>query len=310
MIPLPLPPKVIQKKKNQAVFEVEGLYPGYGVTIGNALRRVLLSSLQGASVTEVKIKGASHEFSTMPGVLEDTIMILLNIKNLRFKIFEGESQKVELKVKGDGQVKGSDFKCPSQIKLVNPELHIATITDKKTELEIEILIEKGIGYVPKDQVRNKKSEIGAITVDAIFTPVRNVNFQVESMRVGDRTDFDRLNLEIETDGTITPEEAFFEACDILIKHFNIIFQGNAGDDKEETIAEKIADIEEDVTKTVVEDLKLTGRTLNALLNNGIKTIGAIIKKSEDDLGELEGMGDKAISEIKRKIKKLGLELKK
>ena len=193
MIPLPLPPKVIQKKKNQAVFEVEGLYPGYGVTIGNSLRRVLLSSLQGAAVTEVKIKGVPHEFSTIPGVLEDTIMILLNIKNLRFKIFEGESQKVTLKVKGEGEVKGKDFKCPSQIKLVNPELHIATITDKKTELEIEITVEKGIGYVPKDQVKKGKAEIGAMAVDAIFTPIRNVNFQVENMRVGDRTDFDKLS---------------------------------------------------------------------------------------------------------------------
>src|SRR3989339_186575 len=141
MITLPLPPKVIQKKKNQAVFEIEGLYPGYGVTVGNALRRTLMSSLQGAAVTEVKIKGASHEFSTIPGVLEDVIMILLNIKNLRFKIFEGESQKIELKVKGESEVTGADFKCPSQAKLVNPELHIATITDKKTELEIELLVE-------------------------------------------------------------------------------------------------------------------------------------------------------------------------
>jgi len=309
MISLPLPPKVIQKKKNQAVFEVEGLYPGYGVTIGNSLRRVLLSSLQGAAITEVKIKGVPHEFSTIPGVLEDTIMILLNIKNLRFKIFEGESQKVVLTVKGEKEVTGADFKCPSQIKLVNPELHIATITDKKTELEIELTIEKGIGYVPKDQVKTKKAEIGAITIDAIYTPIRNVNFQVENMRVGDRTDFDRLNLEIETDGTITPEEAFFEACDILIKHFNIIFQGNAGDDKEEAVVSEEADGEEDITKLVVEDLKLTGRTLNALLNNGIKTVGGIIKKSEKGLSELDGMGDKALSEIKRKVKKLGLELK-
>ena len=233
MIPLPLPPKVIQKKKNQAVFEVEGLYPGYGVTIGNSLRRVLLSSLQGAAVTEVKIKGVPHEFSTIPGVLEDTIMILLNIKNLRFKIFEGESYKVTLKSKGEGAVTGADFECPSQVKLVNPDLHIATITDKKTEFEIEFTIEKGIGYIPKDQVKKGKAEIGAMAVDAIFTPIKNVNFQVENMRVGDRTDFDKLSLEIETDGTITPEEAFFEACDILIKHFNIIFQGNAGDEKEE-----------------------------------------------------------------------------
>ncbi len=315
MIPLPLPPKVIQKKKNQAVFEVEGLYPGYGVTIGNALRRVLLSSLQGAAVTGVKIKGVSHEFSTISGVLEDTVIMLLNIKNLRFKIFEGESQKVQLKVKGDKDVKGSDIECPSQIKLVNPDLHIATITDKKTELEIEFNIEKGIGYVPKDQINTKKAEIGVIAVDAIFTPIRNVNFQVENMRVGDRTDFDKLSLEIETDGTITPEEAFFEACGILIKHFNIIFSAGGGSalggegngekpEKEGEMAEK-----KEPTAILVEDLKLTGRTLNALLNNGIKTVGGVVKKSEKSLSELEGMGEKAMSEIKRKIKKLGLELK-
>lgn len=322
MISFPLPPKVTQKKKNQAVFEVEGLYPGYGVTIGNSLRRVLLSSLQGAAVTEVKIKGAPHEFSTIPGVLEDTIMILLNIKNLRFKIFspsggspEGRegSYKIELKFKGEGEAKGADFKCPSQVKLVNPELHIATITDKKTELNIEITVEKGIGYVPKDQTKKGKSEIGAMAVDAIFTPIKNVNFQVENMRVGDRTDFDKLSLEIETDGTITPEEAFFEACDILIKHFNILFEGKAGPVKkdESTLFEGHSETKEekDITKIAVEDLKLTGRTLNALLNNGIKTVGGIIKKSEKSLFELEGMGEKAVSEIKRKVKKLGLEIK-
>jgi len=314
MIPLPLPPKVIQKKKNHAVFEIEGLYPGYGVTIGNSLRRVLLSSLQGAAVTEVKIKGVPHEFSTIPGVLEDTIMIMLNIKNLRFKIFEGDSQKIELHKKGEGEVKGADFKIPSQVKLVNPEIHLATITDKKTELDIEIQIEKGIGYVPKDQLKTKKGEIGSMAVDAIYTPIRNVNFQVENMRVGDRTDFDKLNLEIETDGTITPEEAFFEACDILIKHFNIIFEGKAspsakasGDKGKEIKTEEEG--EKDATKLLIEDMKLTGRTLNALVNNGIKTVGGIMRKSEKGLLELEGMGDKAVSEIKRKVKKLGLELK-
>lgn len=313
MIPLPLPPKVTQKKKNQAVFEVEGLYPGYGVTIGNALRRVLLASLQGAAVTEVKIKGAPHEFSTMPGILEDTIMILLNIKNLRFKMFEGESQKIILKAKGEGEVKASAFECPSQVKLINPDLHIATITDKKVELEIEVTVERGIGYIPKDQVKTRKMEIGAMSVDAIFTPIRNVNFAVENMRVGDRTDFDKLSLEIETDGTIAPEEAFFEACDILIKHFNILFEGKSGEEpasaKSSGEAKKEEEGEQDVTKMLVEDLKLTGRTLNALINNGVKTVGGIIRKSEKGLSELEGMGDKAMSEIKRKIKKLGLELK-
>ncbi len=321
MISLPLPPKVIQKKKNQAVFEIEGLYPGYGVTIGNALRRVLLSSLQGAAVTEVKIKGVPHEFSTMPGILEDGIMILLNIKNLRFKIFEGDSHKVELKVKGDKVITGGDLKVPSQLKIVNPESHIATITDKNTEFEMELLVEKGIGYEPKDRRKNsgtaKKSEIGSIALDAIFSPIRNVNFQIENMRVGDRTDFDKLNLEIETDGTIAPEEAFFEACDILLKHFNIIFSGNpegkdsnkGNNDSKKDESEKEVSADADPLKTSVEDMKLTGRTLNALLKNNIKNIGQIIKKSENDLLELDGMGEKAISEIKRKIKKIGLNLK-
>jgi len=225
MIPLPLPPKVMQKNKNQAVFEIDGLYPGYGVTIGNSLRRVLLSSLEGVAVTEVKIKGAAHEFSTIPGVLEDAIMILLNLKNLRFKIHEGQTQKVELKVKGEKKVTGGDFKMFAQIELANPELHVATITDKKTELDIELTIEKGIGYEPKGQRKNKKAEIGSIMLDAIFTPIKNVNFQVENMRVGERTDFDKLSIEIETDGTITPEEAFYSACEILIKHFTLIFEG-------------------------------------------------------------------------------------
>ncbi|MEK7562061.1 MAG: DNA-directed RNA polymerase subunit alpha [Patescibacteria group bacterium] len=317
MIPLPLAPKIIQKKKNQAVFEIEGLYPGYGVTIGNSLRRVLLSSLQGASITHVKIKGASHEFSTIPGVLEDTIMILLNLKKLRFKIFEGDVQKVELKVKGEKEVKGSDFKTSSQVKLVNPDIHIATITDKKAELEIELQIEKGIGYEPKDQRKSsaaglKKSEIGTIATDAIFTPIRNVNFQVENMRVGDRTDFDKLSLEIETDETITPEEAFFQACELLIKHFNVIFEGKVSKEeivKESAPAKSTPETGGDATEINVEDLKLTGRTLNALLNNDIKTVGGIVRKSEKSLSELEGMGDKAMSEVKRKLKKLGLELK-
>ena len=227
MIPLPIPPKVAQRGKNQAVFEIDGLYPGYGVTIGNSLRRVLLSSLEGVAVTEVKIKGVPHEFTTMPGILEDVIMIILNLKNLRFKIHEGTMQKVELSVKGEHDVTGVDFKKIPQVELANPDLHIATITDKKTELHIELTLEKGIGYEPKDQRKNKKSEIGSIAMDAIFTPIKNVNFQVENIRVGDRTDFDKLNIEIETDGTLTPEEAFYSACDILMKHFSVIFEGKA-----------------------------------------------------------------------------------
>jgi len=304
MIPLPLPPKVIQKGKNQAIFEVQGLYPGYGVTIGNSLRRVLLSSLEGVAVTEVKIKGVPHEFSTIPGVMEDVIMIILNLKKLRFKIHEGDSHKVELKVKGEKKVSGSDFKIFPQIELTNPELEIANITDKKTELQIEITIEKGIGYEQKDQRKIKKPEIGAIAMDAIFTPIKNVSFNVENMRIGERTDFDKLSIEIETDGTITPEEAFFEACEILIKHFSLIFEGKMPELKSSI---QSAD-ESDATEISVEDLKLSTRTLNALNQNSIKTVGGIVKKSEKSLSEMEGMGEKALSEIKRKLKKLGLSL--
>ncbi len=257
MISLPLAPKVTKKDKNKAVFEMDGLYPGYGVTIGNTLRRVLLSSLGGVAVTEVKIKGAAHEFSTITGVLEDVIAILLNLKNLRFKIYEGVSQKVSLAVKGETEVTGDDFKLSPQVKLANPKQHIATITDKKTELEIEITLEKGVGYEPKDHRKIKKPEIGAIMLDAIFTPIKNVNFSVENMRVGDRTDFDKLSLEIETDGTISPEEAFYEAVDIILKHFNIIFEGkSAGEDETvKTTTVKSSGVAKEVKKATKKNAK-------------------------------------------------------
>lgn len=238
MIALPTAPTVIQKDKNKAVVQIEGLYPGYGVTIGNTLRRILLSSLEGVAVTEVKIKGVPHEFSTVPGVLEDVIMILLNLKKLRFKIHEGTTQKVELSVKGEKEVTGEDFNLSAQVALANPEVHIATVTDKKTEFSMEVTIEKGIGYEPKGHRKTAKPEIGAIALDAIFTPIKNVNFAVENMRVGDRTDFDRLSLELETDGTLTPEEAFYQAVGILQSHVTIISEGK------DSAVEKVEDGQE------------------------------------------------------------------
>jgi DNA-directed RNA polymerase subunit alpha len=209
---------------------------------------------------------------------------------------------------------------PSQVKLVNPELHLATCTDKGVEFEMEVLVQKGIGYEPKERRKTKKAEIGVIELDGLYSPIRNVNFQVENMRVGDRTDFDKLNLEVETDGTITPEDAFYQGCDILLKHFNIIFSGSPEGKVEKPVLQEVAkeaaeeaieavEVVTDATKLAVEDLKLTGRTLNTLLKNNIKTVAGIVKKSEKGLTELDGMGDKALSEIKRKIKKLGLELK-
>jgi DNA-directed RNA polymerase subunit alpha len=222
MIPLPKVPKIIKKEKNKATFEIEALYPGYGVTIGNALRRVLLSSLEGAAVTQMKIKGVPHEFTTIPGVLEDVVTIMLNLKQLRFKMIGEEPQRATLKIKGEKEVKGADFELPAQLELVNPDCHIATLTSKNAKLEMEILVEKGVGYLPRERKRKEKLEIGVIPVDAIFTPVKRVAMRTENMRVGERTDFDRLFLEIETDGTITPEEAFLKACEILINQFSFL----------------------------------------------------------------------------------------
>ncbi|MDP2664127.1 MAG: DNA-directed RNA polymerase subunit alpha [bacterium] len=222
MISLPNTPKIIKREGDKAVFEIEGLYPGYGITVGNSMRRVLLSSLEGAAITQVKIKGVSHEFSTINGVMEDVIMIMLNLKQLRFKVFTSEPQKATLKVKGEKEVKGSDFSLSSQVELENKNCHIATLTSKSADLEMEIQIEKGIGYVSRESRRKEKLEIGAIPLDAIFTPVKRVSYRVENMRIGERTDYDRLFLEIETDGTIKSEEAFARASEILVSHFSLL----------------------------------------------------------------------------------------
>ena len=224
MVPLPLKPKIIKKEKNKAIFEIEALYPGYGVTMGNSLRRVLISSLEGAAITQMKIKGVAHELSTIPGILEDVVTIMLNLKQLRFKIFTSEPQKARLVVKGEKEVKGSDLDLPAQLELVNKDCHIATLTDKKSELDMEIQIEKGIGYSPREVRKKEKLEIGTIALDAIFTPIQRVAFRVENMRVGERTDFDRLFLEIETDGTSSPEETFYQASEILLSHFSLFIE--------------------------------------------------------------------------------------
>ena len=308
MISLPSPPKVIKKKDNLAVFEIEALYPGYGATIGNSLRRVLFSSLEGAAITRVKIKGVQHEFSTIPGVKEDVINILLNLKQLRFKIFSQEPQEAFLSVKGEKKVKGSDFKLPTQVELVNKSAPVCTLTSGNVEIKIEILIEKGIGYEPIERRKKEKLEIGEVPIDAIYTPVRKVSFHVENMRVGERTDYDRLKIEIETDGTITPEAAMSQASEILINHFELI--NKAISEKREELKGKKTETKEDLTKIKVEDLKISARTSNALLENNIKTIGGILRKSERDLLKLAGMGETGAKEIKKALKKKGLELKK
>lgn len=241
---LPKNYKIIKHEGNMAVFEIENCYPGYGMTLGNAFRRVLLSSLPGAAITSVKIKGVNHEFSTIPHVLEDVIQIILNLKQVRFKLFSKEPVVLSLKFKGEKNVKASDIKATSDVEIINKDAHIATLTDKKAELDVEIEVASGLGYLPVEQRKKDKISIGHIAIDAIFTPIKKVNYEIENMRVGERTDFDRLIIDLETDGSIDPEEAIQRAAQILVNHFSVF----AGEKKDETAPVKQADKTEEKKK--------------------------------------------------------------
>ncbi|MBI4458138.1 DNA-directed RNA polymerase subunit alpha [Candidatus Uhrbacteria bacterium] len=206
----------------EATLTVEPCFHGYGTTLGNALRRVLLSSLPGAAVTAVKIKGAQHEFASMAGVKEDVLEIILNLKALRMRVFSDEPVRLTLKVKGEKEVTAADIEADSSVEIVNPDLHIATLTDKKAEFDMEIFVGKGRGFIPTEERAKEKPELGVIAVDAIYTPVKDVGFRVENVRVGEITNYDKLIMSIETDGTIAPPEALDRAVKILIDHFSLI----------------------------------------------------------------------------------------
>jgi DNA-directed RNA polymerase subunit alpha len=214
------------------VFDIEGLYPGYGTTMGGALRRVLLSSLPGAAVTQLRIKGVLHEFSTIPGVMEDVVEIGLNFKKLRFRFHADEPQVLTLKIKGQKDVTAADISKNAQVEIVNPDAHLFTMSDKKADVELEITVDKGLGYVTIERMRGGKLDVGVMALDAIFTPVMNVGMEVENMRVGDRTDFNRLTMKILTDGSITPSEAMHKAANILVDHFTKISSVEGEEDVE------------------------------------------------------------------------------
>lgn len=241
MMNIPLPQELIfeDKKNNVGVFKIEGLHSGYGITLGNALRRVLLSSLEGSAVTSFKIEGVDHEFTTIPGVLEDVIQIMLNLKKLRVKILSDGPETLFIRVKGEKEITGRDIERNANVEVINKDLVLMTVTDKKTSLVIEITVAHGLGYQTSDKVQAEKLSIGTIAVDAIFTPVRSVQDSVEKMRVGERTDYDRLVLKVETDGSISPQEAFNEAVTILIDQFNALVSDTSVEEKEtEEIAEE------------------------------------------------------------------------
>ena len=238
MIQLPTKPTVVSYTGNKAIFEIYPLYPGYGTTVGNSLRRVLISSIEGAAITSVKISGVDHEFSTIKGVAEDVIDIIVNLKKVRLKLFSDEPVTLTLESKGQGVITAADIKATSDVEIVNPEQEIATITDKKCDVQIEIRVEKGVGYVPVEFRQKEKLGVGAIAVDAIFSPVKSVNYNVENIRVGNRTDYNKVLLEIETDGTVTPHEALKRASKILMDYFSAVNELDVPETKEKAKAKK------------------------------------------------------------------------
>lgn len=316
---LPSKPVVVQEDEIMGVYEIEGLYPGYGHTLGNSLRRIILSSLPGFAITAIKIDGVNHEFSTISGVKEDVIAIILNLKKVRFKVVGTDTQTVNLKIKGPKVVTAGDITTPGQVEVVNPDFHIANVTDKNTTLDIEMTLEKGLGYVPKELLQKDKVDIGVIAMDAIFTPIRRVSYEVEQMRVENRTDYNKLIITIETNGDISPREALESSIAIMINQLKAIVgfkedieEFNYAEEAEEVeveTPEKSTDGEEDALKTRVEDLSLSSRTQNALAEASIRTIGGLSRKKEEDLLALPGLGEKGVQEIRRALSNFGIVLK-
>lgn len=311
-IAIPSKPKIVSEENSKGIYEIDGLYPGYGHTLGNSLRRIILSSLPGTAITEVKMSGVGHEFSTIEGVKEDVISIILNLKKIRLSMDSAEPLKVELKVKGPAKVTAADIQTPSQISIVNKDQYLFEVTTK-TEVTIEMRVENGIGFVPKEVLHKEKVEVGTIALDAIFTPIRRVNYETENMRVGDRTDYNRLRITIETDGTITPKEALEHSISTMITQLKAIV--GFKEEVELPIASVHAEESkdeidvEDFLKTRIEDLELSARTINALSNANIRTVGGLARKKSSDILEIEGFGAKGLEEIKELLAKHGIELK-
>jgi len=313
---LPTKPRVVTEDGTKGVYEIDNLYPGYGHTLGNSLRRIILSSLPGAAITSLKIDGVNHEFSVIEGIKEDVMTILLNLKRVRFQMASDAPQQVTLSVKGPKTVSAADIKTGGQIEVLNPELHIAELTAKGSALSLEMTVEKGLGFVSKETHQKGKVDIGTIAVDAIFTPIRRVSYEVENMRVGDKTNHNRLRLAIETDGTLSPREALERSIVIMIEQLKAIVdfkeaeesEKASGKEEETADASKKEDLT-DVLKTRIDTLNLSTRTQNALADANIRTVGGVARKKKEDLLEIEGIGEKGIQEIKRILSNYGITLK-
>jgi DNA-directed RNA polymerase subunit alpha len=307
-------PRIVHEEveDNRGVFVIEPLDRGFGYTFGNSLRRVLLSSLEGAAVTSVKLEGVAHEFTTRPGVREDVTDILLNFKNLICRL-HGESPEIEVRLtkKGAGVVKASDIEAPAELEILNPDLEIANLSDKG-KLEVTLTIGRGRGYVPAEMNRGPEHTIGVIPIDSIFSPVRRVSYDVESARVGQRTDYDKLRMDVTTDGSIDPRESIGQAAEILIRQLAIFtdidrIEGFGEAAVAETQAEPA--LAHGMENFPIEELELGVRSYNCLKRVGIETIGDLVTKTENELAAIPNFGKKSIEEVKETLGTHGLTLR-
>ena len=303
--------EIVEKTKDNCYgeFKIEPLERGYGITLGNSMRRILLSSLPGSAVTSIKIDGVLHEFSTIPGVVEDTTDIILNLKTLCVKSYSDEPKIVRIEMEREGTVTAGDIICDADVQILNPDLHIATL-DKKGRLFMEMVIEKGRGYYSSK--RNKKEEhvIGVIPVDSLFSPVTKVNFTVENTRVGHRTDYDQLTLRVWTDGSIAPDEAVSSAARILSDHLKLFMGLTQEISDEVTMVEKEEEKKDKILEMTIEELDLSVRSYNCLKRAGINSVEELIKKSQEDMIKVRNMGRKSLEEVNNKLFDLGLFLRK
>ena len=289
-------------------FIIEPLERGYGTTLGNSLRRILLSSLPGAAVTSIQIDGVLHEFSTVEGVVEDVATIILNVKKLALKIYSDDEKVIDIDVKGDAAVTAADITHDSDVEILNPDLHIATV-GKNGHLRMRMYAQRGRGYVPADRNKREDLPIGVIPIDSIYTPVSRVNFQVENTRVGQSSDYDKLTLDVWTDGSIGPQEAISLGARILTEHLNIFVGLTDEAQSVEIMVEKEEDQKEKVLEMTIEELDLSVRSYNCLKRAGINTVLELANKSEEEMMKVRNLGRKSLEEVKAKLEDLGLGLR-
>ena len=299
----------INEDSNYAKFVCEPLERGYGVTIGNSLRRILLSSLPGSAITSVKIDGVVHEFSTIPNVVEDVPEIILNLKNVRLKTFDNEEKMIRIDFKGEGEVTAADIITDSSVEVLNPDLHIATVSEGG-RLQMEMTVEKGRGYNGASKNKKPNQDIAVLPIDSIFTPVKKVNYQVENTRVGQMVDFDKLIIEVWTDGSLKADEALSLAAKVMTGHLELFIDLSEATKNTQVMVEKEESKKEKVLEMSIEDLELSVRSFNCLKRAGISTVEDLANKTEEDMMKVRNLGKKSLDEVTHKLRSLGLDFAK